>query len=214
MEEQPRGFQLIQECEAAIVRIRTAIREGRGNTDDVGAEWEFIQRSVQPRFIAYARRLRWMGAQVFEEALLAMNDRLFDNIWSLTFPSLETGLGSYLHHMPWRVLQETARKYRPDGVSQLIEHLDETIGEDGMQRHEMVEDPRAEAAIGGLADRHDLREAIDRLPALEQEVVRLRLQDIDNNAIAHRLGVAPATATRIWKRAVEMLKQQLDAPEE
>lgn len=214
MAELPRGFQLIQECEAAIVRIRAAIAAGAGNADTVGDDWDFIQRSVQPRFVSYARRLRWMGGHVFEEALLAMNERLFDNIWSTTFPSLETGFGSYLRHMPQRILQETARKYRPDGVSSLIEHLDETVGEDGQSLHELVEDPRAEAEVNTLADRQDVREAIAQLPALEQEVVMLRLQDVDNGTIARRFEVAPATATRIWQRALAMLRQSLISPEE
>jgi RNA polymerase sigma factor (sigma-70 family) len=214
MSELPRGFERIQECEAAIVRIRASLRSGASDDETVGADWEFIRQAVQPRFVSYARRLRWMGGQVFEEALLAMNDRLFDNVWSLTFPSLETGLGSYLHHMPQRILQETARKYRPNGVSELIEHLDETVGEDGVQRHELVEDPRAEAAFDALADRQDVREAIERLPALEREVVTLRLQDVDNGTIARRLELSPATATRIWQRAAEMLRQALNPPEE
>ena len=214
MAEQPRGFQLIQECEAAIGRIRAAIATGAGGGDAVGADWEFIHRAVQPRFVSYARQVRWMGDQVFEEALLAMNDRLFDNIWSTTYPSLETGFGSYLHHMPQRVLQETTRKYRPNAVSSLIEHLDETVGEDGLPLHELVEDPRAEAAINVLADRQDVREAIAQLPPLEQEVVMLRLQDVDNNTIARRFEVAPATATRIWQRALAMLRELLIDPEE
>ena len=214
MADQPRGFQLVEECEAAIGRIRAAIRAGAGGDEAVGDDWDFIRLAVRPRFVSYARRARWMGEHAFEEALLTMYDRLFDNIWSLTFPSLETGLGSYLRHMPWRVLQEMARKYCPGGVSELIEHLDETVGEDGMRRHELVEDPRAGAAFDALPDREDVREAVGRLPALEREVVLMRLADVDNGTIAKRLQVSSATATRIWQRAVQMLRHALHPSEE
>ena len=83
-------IQMIQACEAAIVRIRAALRSGAGDSEEVGADFEFIRISVTPRLIGYARKAGWMAPTAAEEALEAMYDRLFEDIWSLNFASLET----------------------------------------------------------------------------------------------------------------------------
>ncbi len=206
--------QMVQDCEAAIIRIRAAIRAGTADSPPTGDDLIFIQRAVQGRFIGFARRLRWISDQAVEEARQAMDDRLFDDIWSLTFPSLETGFGSYLQHMPLRMLQNTARNYRSPDVSLLIEHLDDTVGEDGMQRYELIEDDDAQAAFAAIGDNEEFAEALASLSTVERQVIAWRLQTIDNTAIARRLGVSPPTATRLYQRGVQLLRQRLNPTEE
>jgi len=139
-----------------------------------------------------------------------MNDKLLDDIWKASFPSLETGFGKYLEHMPARVVDRTKRNYRAGDASELIERLDEAVFEDGAVRHESVEDPKASAQFGALLDNADLRQALDQLPEPERTVVELRMKDMENADIARHLGVSPPTATRIWKHAVALLRQFLD----
>ncbi len=186
-DDQPASIRFILECEARIGRIRAAIRDGRGNAEEAGAEFEALQNAVKPTFAGFARRLRWIGAYAEEEALDAMNDRLFVDIWSLDYPSLETGFGVYLKHMPIRALQRTARNYRGGSASELIERLDQVAFEDGAERHELVEDPKASAQFGRLLDNADLQQALDRLTEPERTVVELRMREVENAAIAERL---------------------------
>ena len=207
-------IQIIQDCEAAIGRIRAAIRAGTGGDEAVGEDWERIRRVVEPRFVRYARSLRAMGPVAVEEALNALYDRLLDDIWNLNYPSLEWGFGAYLKTVPLRVLERTARNHRAPGASYLLEHLDDMGTEDGMSRHEMIEDQRAEHPFQAIGDQQELQAAIERLPAPERQVILLRLHEVENNAIASRLGVAPATATRIYQRAVILLQASLNPPNE
>ena len=203
-------IQMIQACEAAIVRIRERLRAGAGDSEEVGADFEFIRDSVTPRLIGYARQAHWMAPAADEEALEAMYDRLFEDIWSLSFVSLETQFGAYLRSMPVRVLQNTRRKHVAPGVSEPVERLDEPMGDDGMLRHEAIDDPRAVEPFQAIGEHEELREAIAGLPPEERHVIRLRLQDVENNEIARQLGVSPATATRIHQRAVDRLKRRLN----
>jgi RNA polymerase sigma factor (sigma-70 family) len=207
-------IQMIQECEAVIVRIRAAIRAGTATSEEVGNDFAFIQSSITPRLVGYARKAAWMSPLAMEEALEAMHDRLFQDIWSLSFVSLETQFGAYLRSMPIRVLQQMSRKHVAPDVSLPVERLDEPLGEDGMPLHEAVGDPHATRAFDEIGEREALNEAIAQLPPDERHVIMLRLQDIENSEIARRLGVSAPTATRIYQRAVTNLKRRLTPEEE
>jgi RNA polymerase sigma factor (sigma-70 family) len=204
----------IQECEAAIVRIRSAIRADRSSSEQVAQDFELILAASMPSFVRYARSVRWVSPTAEEEAIETMGERLLLDIWSLTFPSLETKFGSYLTSMPIRVVQTLRRKLVLNPVSSPLERLDEPIGDEGMLRHEAVGDPRAEAGVGAIAQREALQQALAALPALEREVFLLRYDGATNNEIAQRLAVSPSTATRIYQRAVDELRRRLEAPEE
>lgn len=199
-------IQMIQDCEAAIARIRMAIRSGSGNTESVGAEWEFIRASVTPRLIGRARRIAWVSPLAQEEAFTAMIDRLFDDVWSLTYLSMETKFGRYLVDMPTLIIRKVSGKYLDPTTSLRIERLDEPVGEEGRLRHEAVGDPQAAATVERWEDQRALYEAIRQLPSPERQVIRWRLDEVDNNEIAERLGISRAGATRIYQRAVDLLQ--------
>ncbi len=212
--ETPTYIERIQACEAAIGRIRAAIRSGSGDAESVGEDWERIRQVVEPRFVWYARSLRRISPAAMEEALEALYDRLLDDIWNLNYPSLEWGFGAYLRTVPLRALQRVERNYRAPGVSNVVEHLDETVGEDGVSRHEFIEDAQAEHPFAAIGEQEELQAAIARLPGVDRHVLLLRLQEVDNGEIARRLGVSPATATRIYQRAVAQLRASLNPPQE
>lgn len=204
---------MIQECEAAIVRIRAAIRAGQPNAEAAGADWELIRRGVTPRLTRYAFTMHRLGPAVVEEALDALFDRLLDDIWSLTYVSIETQLGAYLNTMPIRVLDKIRRKYVRSDASLIVERLDERT-DDQPSRHEQIADPRAEADVYALGEREALLAALAALTDVERLVIQLRIDGHENNAIARRLGVSAATATRIFKRAAAELQRRLGATEE
>ncbi len=206
-------IQLIQDCEAAIVRIRAALRSGTAHAPEVGDDWERIRRAVTPRLTRYAMSVRRLAPDSADEALEAMFDRLLDDIWSLTYVSMETQFGAYLNSMPIRILQKIRRKYVRDDASLRIERLDDRV-EEGQSLHDTVADPDAELPFAAIGEREALVDAIAQLPAVERHVIQLRLAGLENNAIAHTLAVSPATATRIYQRAIKELQRRLGATQE
>lgn len=201
---------MIQACEAAIVRIRAAIRAGNRSNDTVGEDFMRIRQAVTPKLTRYSMRVRDLAPEATEEALEAMFDRLFDDIWSLTFVSLETQFGAYLNSMPKRILHKIRRKYLRDDASFMVERLDAERYADGTTLHETVTDPQAEQFFATIGEREALYAAIDHLPDAERHVIVLRLQGHENNAIAQALGVSPATASRIYQRAIAALRGVLE----
>lgn len=202
-------FTMIQACEAAIVRIRTAIRAGNRTSEAVGEDFMQIRQAVTPRLTRYAMSVRHLAPEATEEALEAMFDRLLDDVFSLGYVSLETQFGAYLNSMPKRILYKIRRKYVRDDASLMVERLDAERYEDGTSLHETVVDPQAEQFFAAIGEREALQAAINQLPDAERQVIVLRLHGHENNAIAQFLGVSPATATRIYQRAIAALQQRL-----
>ena len=212
------AFQMIQDCEAAIIRVRAAIRAGATDAESVGADLNFILDSVEERLTRYARQVAFLGPEAFEEALDALRDRLLDDIWSLGYATMETQFGAYLNTRPLRVLQQIARKYGRMPVSSSLERLDRPAGAEGQRLGEMIADPAASDALDELADQEELRDllarlagAIAALPPDERLVVQQRMAGVENNAIAQQLGASAATASRVYRRALERLRQALAA---
>lgn len=212
MSEEPSAYiQMVQRCEAAIVRIRASIRAGAPDAEQVGADFSLILSACAPRLAGFARRAVGLGPLAFEEALDAMHDRLLDDIWSLGYASMETQFGAYLNSMPLRALWKIARKYGAAGASLPVERLDAAPG--GADPHESLADPAAEAAFDAVGERAALDAALAALPPAERMVVGLRRAGVDNNAIARRMGVSPATATRIYQRALAQLRRLMAGEE-
>src|SRR6266545_4515719 len=137
----------IQACEEAIGRVRAAIRTGASDAEAVGKDLIFILEAVEDRLLRYAKQVASLGPEAFEEALDALRDRLLDDIWSLSYPTMETQFGAYLNTRPLRILQQIARKYGRTSVSPTVERLDQPAGEEGQPLGDMVADPLASAAI-------------------------------------------------------------------
>lgn len=201
-------------CEAAIVRIRAAQAAGQLNSDQVADDFDLVFKTAVPMFVHRARGIDWVGPIAAEEAIDEMIHRLQIDILNDTFPSLETGFGAYLKTMPVRVIQTIKRKNMVNADSSPMERLDAPIAEDGMLLHETVSDPHASSDFQALADHEELRQALDQLPPMQRLALVLRLQGESNNAVADRLGVSPATATRLCQRAIDQVKRHLRASEE
>jgi RNA polymerase sigma factor (sigma-70 family) len=208
----------IQACEAAIVRVRAAIRAGASGTEAVGNDLIFIQEAVEDRLVAYALRVRTYGPEAFEEALDALRDRLLDDIWSLSYQTMETQFGAYLNTRPLRVLQQIARKYGRTSVSSSVERLDQPAGEEGQPLGDMIVDPLTSAAIDQIAEDDEqqtsleqVRAILDTFPPEERFVIQQRMAGVSNNEIAKRLDVSIATASRMYTRTLERLRAILAA---
>ena len=204
---------LIQECEAAIIRIRAAIRAGNGHAPNVGDDFMAIWNAITPRLARFARRVRDLAPEAEDEAMDVMFDQLQKHVWSLTYVSLETGFGKYLQHMPLRAIQTVTRKHGVTDVSPFVARLD-AVNEDGLALHETIADNSADAAFAAVEHNEDLYAAIARLPDAERHVITMRLAEVDNNEIARWLGISAPSASRIYHRALTLLRQWLNGNEE
>src|SRR5579859_4722621 len=93
-------YERIHACEAAIGRIRAAIRASTTECDAVGADLMLILQSIDGQLIAFAGMVRGYGPEAFGEALEALRDQVLDDIWSLGYVSMETQFGAYLKTRP------------------------------------------------------------------------------------------------------------------
>lgn len=214
--DQSHAIAAIQACEAAITRFRAAIGAGTSDSEAAAADITFILETVKGRLIRYAKQAASFGPGAFEEALDALRDQLLEDIWSPTYPTMETQFGAYLKTRPLRVLQQIARKHGRTSVSPYLERLDHPADSDGSLLSDTLADPKAEEAIDQIADAEahaqqlaQLEAAINALPDQERFVVQQRRAGLSNNQIAASLGVSPATATRIYQRAVERLRRRM-----
>jgi RNA polymerase sigma factor (sigma-70 family) len=216
MDDTPSPFVArILECEAAIGRIRAAIRAGQQNSEQVAQDLELVFTAARPTFLRYARSIEWVGPTAAEEALDAMEYRLQIDILSETFLSMETGFGAYLKTMPVRIIQAIKRKNMVEAVSSPMKRLDAPISsDDGMLLHESVSDPQSIDEFHAIADREVLQQALDLLPPMQRQALLLRAQGESNNAVAEHLGVTAPTASRLYQRAIDQIKRQFRASEE
>lgn len=210
--EPPPYIAMVQRCEAAIVRIRAAIRAGKQHDDAVGQDYAMIRQSVTSRLTRSAMRVARFAPGAADEALDAMYDRLFEDVWSLTYVSLETQFGAYLNSMPKRVLYRIGRKYLSDNASLIVERIDAN-DEHAQSLYDTIADPHGQDPFMSIGERDELIAAIMQLPPAERHVILMRLQELENNAIAQQLGVSPATATRLYQHAVARLRQRLSGEE-
>lgn len=210
----PSPFAVIHACEAAIARIHAARRSGSGDNDSVGADCIFVRDAVSKRLFAEARRLSRLVPVTEEELFEAMIAKLYRDLLNPQYVSLQTGFGSYLRILPISILRDMLRKYAPNHASIQVERLDEVVGDEDVERHELISDPRAEQEIASVAEREVLNEAIDQLSPQERLVLAWRLNGVSNLEIAARLQTSPAGATRLYQRAKMTLQTLLAAPKE
>lgn len=205
----------IQYCEATIGRIRNAIRAGQSSSEQVASDIADIQAVTNPIFTRWALKIAWVSPLAAEEAFEALDERLLDDIWKFdSFPSMETGFGSYLKTMPPRILTQIKRKNMIGNVSFSIQRLDAPIGDDGMPLHETVGDSSSMAETDAVADREALEQALQHLSPMERQAFLLRANGTSNNEVAQELGISASTATRLYDRAKAKLVHSLRALEE
>lgn len=208
-------FAHIQRCEAAIVRIRAAIRTAQQHSDHVASDLAIIHEVTHPVFARWSKQLAWISSFAVEEAFEALDEQLFEDIWKTTFPSLETGFGAYLKTMPVRILARIKRKNTSASDSSPIERLDMPTHEDGVLLHETVGDATSAATIERIAEREAVDQALVLLPPMERRAFELRyIGGASNNEVAEQLGVSAPTASRLVDRAKTQLARILRASEE
>jgi RNA polymerase sigma factor (sigma-70 family) len=204
---------MVQLCQSIIVRIRARPLRAAPSEEDWNDLLQ-IYGSVTPVLMIEARKLGTISATAREAALEAMLDQLRRDVFSRSFPSLETRFGAYLRTMPIRVRQQIRRKFVLGDALLMVESLDQAANEEGLALHETLADPNASTPFEAIGDREAIEQALMHLPVEEQLVVRLWLQGFKNNEIAQQFSISAPKATRIRQRAFERLKRLLVDTEE
>lgn len=204
---------MIQQCQEAIIRIRSARTAGDFSSEAVSNDFAFILCSVTPTFLNEARKLRPISPLLDEEAFEMMVEQLVADICSPSYPSLTTRFGARLRSIPIQVRRTLARKNSPNRSLHEVVSFDAARHEQ-QSLHETLSDPYAEQALARVDDHLMLASLLLQIPAEERQVWLLRQNGMKNVDIARELGVSEATISRIAKRADQRLAQLYTAMEE
>lgn len=215
MSKQPQPYiQMIQACEAAIIRIRIAMRTGNGDSSEVSEDFAFIRRSVMSSFTRFADSVKNLAPDAKEEGRQAMFDQLQDHICSLTYPTLETRFGAYLKRTPLRSIGKTRKNYTQPGQTGAVSRLDAVQNDDGCTLGDITADPQAEAAFDNVISRMVLKDACAQLSDQERQVIALLVYGYSNNEVAQRLAISPSKVTRLRQRVATHLRQYFNDTDE
>jgi RNA polymerase sigma factor (sigma-70 family) len=202
MNKQSSHEKMVQDCQAAILRIRQAIIDGNANTPELQEDWEFIRRALRHYLTLTAtiedRRMPGAGEEMQQIAY----DRLCDHIQSLTYHSLTKQFGSYLKHAKKRALGIIRQR------TSCIARLDLAQNE-GSCLADHTCDPRAELALESVVNRLALENALAQLDCPDRQIIMLLQNDYTYEEIARHFGIAPSTVARRIKRVGTRLRSIL-----
>lgn len=198
---------MVQDCQAAIIRIRQAISAGSTDTTGLHEDWELIRLSLRNYLTPVANIVDRSTPGSGEELQQLAYDRLYDHIRSPTYHSLTTQFGSYLKHAKQRILGIILQRTRR------IARLDAVRDQRGCLA-DRTSDPRAERALDSVDNRLMLERALAQLDFPDRQIIILtELKGYSCIEVARKFGVAPSTVTRRHKRAIARLRSILDAPD-
>lgn len=213
MAQERSWYEVVQECQERVVRIRAVLTTGGEWTPALQKDLDNVILAARNWIYGRARK-SGLDEDACADVLLAFIEQLQRDLRSPGFRSMERKLGSYISTTVNRILYE--RKNNQQNILSSLESLDAPMGDDGLPLHEVIEDP----TLARLAEEHDeeqvrkrLYEAIEALPEIERVVVTHRLSEVRGIDIAQMLGMSPANVSRIYKRAINRLRQALAAGE-
>lgn len=205
-------YDVVAACQLKVQRLRATLTAGGVLTPDLQADLDDIILAMRNYLLGRANLLRRYGDDAIDEALLAIIEQLHHDLHSPGYRSMEQKFGSYISSVTNRVVFELKRKYgQPDALSTSVT-LDAPVGEDGLARHELIEDTTPERVAEEFAEeqlRDRVKDAIARLPVRDREVLTMRLAKVPGKEIATQLGMSPSNVTHIYNRVVERLRREL-----
>lgn len=209
MTQQRSWYEVVQECQARVARLRAVLTTGGALTPELQADLDAVILAMRNWIYGRARRLG-LDEDVRSEVLLAVIEQLHKDLRSPGFSSMERRFGAYISTTVDRILYEI--KNNQQNILSSAMSLDAPIGDDGPPLHKGIEDPALERLVEAYHDedeRRRLHEAIATLPTIDRTVITHRLNGRRGIDIAQMLGMSPANVTHIYNRAVKRLRQTL-----
>jgi RNA polymerase sigma factor (sigma-70 family) len=209
MAQERSWYEVVQECQARVVRIRAVLTTGGTLTPELQSDLDAVILAMRNWLIGRVRQYG-LTEDAFGDVLLAVIEQLHRDLRSPGFGSMERKFGAYITSTVNRILFERRKTDQTNPLSFLS--LDAPTGDDGLPLHRMIEDKTLEQHADTYQEeqiRARLAAAIARLPVIERQVVTLRLEGVASVDIARQFGMSPANVTHIHHRAVKRLKQIL-----
>ena len=209
MTQERSWYEVVQECQARVVRIRAVLTTGGTLTPELQSDLDAVILAMRNWLIGRVRQYG-LTEDAFGDVLLAVIEQLHRDLRSPGFGSMERRFGAYITSTVNRILFERRKTDQTNPLSFLS--LDAPTGDDGPPLHRMIEDKTLEQHADTYQEeqiRARLAAAIARLPVIERQVVTLRLEGVASVDIARQSGMSPANVTHIHHRAVKRLKQIL-----
>jgi len=209
MAQERSWYEVVQECQARVVRIRAVLTTGGALTPELQSDLDAVILAMRNWLIGRVRQYG-LTEDAFGDVLLAVIEQLHRDLRSPGFGSMERKFGAYITSTVNRILFERRKTDQTNPLSFLS--LDAPTGDDGPPLHHMIEDKTLEQHADAYQEeqvRARLDTAIARLPVIERRVVTLRLDGVASVDIARQFGMSPANVTHIHHRAVKRLKQIL-----
>jgi len=209
MAQERSWYEVVQECQARVVRIRAVLTTGGTLTPELQSDLDAVILAMRNWLIG---RIRQYGLteDAFGDVLLAVIEQLHRDLRSPGFGSMERKFGAYISTTVNRILYE--RKHRQQHTLSSIESLDAPVGDDGPPLHEVIEDTTLERLAEEYHEKQlhqQLHAAIATLPVIERIVITHRLRGVRGTDVAQMLGMSPANVSHIYNRAVRRLRQAL-----
>ncbi len=173
MAQERSWYEVVQECQARVTRVRAVLTTGGGLTPELQADLDAIILAMRNWIIGRVRRYI-LTEDEFGDVLLAVIEQLHRDLRSPGFGSMERNFGAYINSTVNRILFERRKAEQNNPLSFLS--LDVPTGEDGLPLHLMIEDKTLEQRVDTHQEeqiRARLYAAIAALPAIEREAARV-----------------------------------------
>lgn len=207
MNKQSSHEKKVQDCQAAIIRIRQAMRDGSVNTPEQHDDWGLVHRTLRHYLTPVANMLDRHMPGAGEELQQLAYDRLYHHVVSPTYRSLTTQFGAYLKRAKQRALRIIQQR------TSCLARLDTKQDEKHSSFADLVSDPHAERDFASVDDRLTLESALAQLNYPDRQIIMLIRNDYSCLEIARHFGKDPSTVTRRRDRAFARLRSILDAPD-
>lgn len=212
MDQSRTWYEVVADCQIKVQRLRAVLTTGAALSSELQADLDSIILAMRNYLLHRARLLENSGEDAVEEALFAIISQLHRDLKSPGYGSMERSFGKYISTLTNRVVFQFRRKRgQPDALSRSVS-LDETVGEDGLPRYELIEDTGLEQLAETFNDeqrRQRMHEAISRLSPIDREVITMRLANTPGKVIAEQLGMSQPNVTHIYNRVVQRLSREL-----
>lgn len=209
--------EVVVECQTRVVRLRAVMTVGGALSPELQRDWGFVVEATAGWVYKRAKQELSDDPDGAQDVLVEVIAQLNHDLHSPGYRSMEAKFGSYISTTTNRILFNLKRNAAEQTSLSYSESLDQPIGENGLERHELVADNDWEQLVEQYQEerlRARLHAAIERLPAIEQAVIKNRLEGVSGKELARNLGMSPPNVTHIYNRALERLRLMLGAEEQ
>jgi RNA polymerase sigma factor (sigma-70 family) len=211
MTQQRPWFEVVGECQEAIVRIRRVLTLGGDETPTIRADLGFVVLAMRNYFLGQHRLFAGASEEEIDDALFRLITQFYKDVRSPGFNSIATKFGSYVEKGTKRALYKARNLAKQVALSEHVS-LETSVRQGELTLGQQLADTSHEHFIAMYQDeqlRVRLDHAIAGLPDEERQVITMYLNNVPGKEMARQLQKSEPTISRIKNRAIDLLRQQL-----